>query len=77
LNQALPACYQQGSDFVLQGNANDVEVAARVLIELYKLTAQRSGLEESKVYQVVNNASEATPNDSPFERVQAPFKQRI
>ena len=34
-------------------------------------------MEESKVYQVVNNASEAKPDDSPFERVQAPFKQVV
>jgi len=92
LNQALPAKtlslgsiespvenarLQQGSDFVLQGNAGDVEIGQRVLVQLYKLTAQRSGLEESKVYQVIRNASEATSEDSPFERVQAPFKQVV
>jgi phosphate starvation-inducible PhoH-like protein len=71
----LVKCYQQGSDFVLQGKASDVEIAKRALLQLYKLTAKRSGLEESKVYQVINNASEATPEDSPFERVQTPFRQ--
>ncbi len=73
----LVKCYQQGSDFVLQGNATEVEVAQRVLIKLYKLTASRSGLDESTVYQVINNESESKPGDSPFERVQAPFKQVI
>lgn len=75
--ELLIKCYQQGSDFVLQGKAGDVEIAKRVLLQLYKLTAERSGLEQSKVYQVIQNASEATDDDSPFERVQAPFKQVI
>jgi phosphate starvation-inducible PhoH-like protein len=75
--ELLVKCYQQGSDFVLQGKASDVEIAKRALIQLYKLTAERSGLEESKVYQVINNASEAKVEDSPFERVQAPFRQVI
>ncbi|MGK0373868.1 MAG: phosphate starvation-inducible PhoH-like protein [Arenicella sp.] len=75
--ELLIKCYQQGSDFVLQGKAGDVEIAKRVLLQLYKLTAERSGLEQSKVYQVIQNASEATGDDSPFERVQAPFKQVI
>jgi phosphate starvation-inducible PhoH-like protein len=75
--ELLVECYQQGADFVLQGKASDVEIAKRVLLQLYKLTAERSGLEQSKVYQVIQNASEAKPDDSPFERVQAPFKQVI
>jgi len=75
--ELLVKCYQQGSDFVVQGKASEVETAKRVLIQLYKLTAERSGLEESKVYQVINNVSEAKPEDSPFERVQAPFKQVV
>ncbi len=75
--ELLVKCYQQGSDFVLQGKTADIETAERALLQLYKLTAQRSGLEESKVYQVIQNASEAKPEDSPFERVQAPFKQVI
>lgn len=75
--ELLVECHQQGSDFVLQGKTVDVETAERALLQLYKLTAQRSGLEESKVYQVIQNASEALPEDSPFARVQAPFKQVI
>jgi phosphate starvation-inducible PhoH-like protein len=75
--ELLIKCYQQGSDFVLQGKAGDVEIAKRVLLQLYKLTAERSGLEQSKVYQVIQNASEATGDDSPLERGQAPFKQEI
>ncbi|MFQ3243884.1 MAG: phosphate starvation-inducible PhoH-like protein [Arenicella sp.] len=75
--ELLVKCHQQGSDFVLQGKIADIEIAERALLQLYKLTAQRSGLEESKVYQVIQNASEAKPEDSPFERVQAPFKQVI
>jgi phosphate starvation-inducible PhoH-like protein len=75
--ELLIKCYQQGADFVLQGKNGDIETAERALLQLYKLTAQRSGLEESKVYQVIQNAAEARPEDSPFERVQAPFKQVI
>ena len=76
--ELLLKCYQQGSDFVLQGQARDVEIAQRVIKELYKLTKSRSGLEESKVYQVINNMSEpSAQTDSQFERVQAPFKQVI
>lgn len=76
--ELLLKCYQQGSDFVLQGQAGDVEIAQRVIKELYKLTKSRSGLEESKVYQVINNMSEpSAQTDSQFERVQAPFKQVI
>jgi phosphate starvation-inducible PhoH-like protein len=76
--QLLVKCYQQGSDFVLQGKVSDVEIAQRVLKELYKLTYKRSGLEESKVYQVINNMSEPEARtDASFERVQAPFKQVV
>lgn len=76
--ELLIKCYQQGSDFVLQGKTGGVEIAQRVLKELYKLTQSRSGLEESKVYQVINNMSEpVAQTDSQFERVQAPFKQVV
>ena len=37
-------CYQQGSDFVLQGQAKNLEIAERVLYKLYSLTETRSGL---------------------------------
>lgn len=76
--ELLIKCYQQGSDFVLQGKAGDVEIAKRVLKELYELTQSRLGLEESKVYQVINNMSEpVAQTESQFERVQAPFKQVV
>ena len=70
-------CYQQGSDFVLQGKKSNVEIAERVLNKLYLLTAQTSGLEESQVYQVINNMSEITEKDQVFERVHAPLKPVI
>jgi len=67
-------CYQQGSEFVLQGKLANIEVAERVLNKLYELTAHKSGLEESNVYQVINNMSEVAEKDQTFERVQAPLK---
>jgi len=70
-------CYQQGSDFVLQGSFESLEIAERVLIKLYSLTAQRSGLEESKVHQVINNMSEPNGQDQTFERIQSPLKQVV
>ena len=70
-------CYQQGSDFVLQGSNKNLETAERVLTKLYSLTAQRSGLEESKIHQVINNMSEPNGQDQTFERIQAPLKQVV
>ena len=70
-------CYQQGADFVLQGKPDSVEIAARVLKKLYSLTAKRAGLEESNVYQAINNMSQSTETDQVFERVQAPLKQVV
>lgn len=74
--ELLVKCYQQGSDFVLQGKAEQSEIAARVIRKLYALTAQEKGLEDSKVYQVINNMSEED-FDGEFERVLAPFKQVV
>lgn len=72
--ELLIKCYQQGSDFVLQGKIDHLEIAQRVLKSLYQLTAKRPGLEESKVYQVINNMSEPGEQDTIFERVSAPLK---
>lgn len=73
--ELLVKCYQQGSDFVLQGKSDDLDVAERVLRKLYQLTRKRQGLEESKVYQVINNMSEPVDQDADLERVRAPLKQ--
>jgi len=70
-------CYQQGSEFVLQGKTANIKIAERVLNKLYELTEQGAGLEESNVYQVINNMSEATEKDQVYERVQAPLKPVI
>lgn len=75
--ELLIKCYQQGSDFVLQGKNDSLEIATRVLNKLYQLTATRPGLEESKVYQVINNMSDAAEQDMQFERIQAPLKQVV
>jgi len=78
--ELLIKCYQQGSDFVLQGKSDGIVVGERVLKKLYQLTATssgRSGLEESKVYQVINNMSEPAEQDMVFERIQAPLKQVV
>lgn len=70
-------CYQQGSDFVLQGKAEQIDIAERVLSKLYQLTADKSGLEESKIYQIINNMSDPLEQDIEFERIQAPLKQVV
>lgn len=76
-NELLIKCYQQGSDFVLQGNAEQIEIAVKVLRKLYKMTKKETGLEESKIYQVINNVSESPEADQHFERIQAPLKQVV
>lgn len=70
-------CYQQGSEFVLQGHAAKIDIAERVLRKLYLLTKKGAGLEESNIHQVINNMSETTEKDTVFDRVQAPLKQVI
>ena len=64
--ELLIKCYQQGADF-----------AAKVLRKLYQLTAARAGLEESKIYQIINNMSESAEQNLVFERVKAPLRQVI
>lgn len=75
--ELLIKCYQQGADFVLQGNSEQIDIAARVLHKLYQLTASLNGLEESQIYQVINNMSEPAEQDLEFERVKAPLKQVV
>ena len=73
-DELLVKCYQQGSDFVLQGKLSHLDIAQRVIKKLYHLTAGMAGstgLEESKVYQVINNMSEPAEQDMEFERVMA------
>jgi len=74
--ELLIKCYQQGSDFVLQGKPESLTLAKRVIRKLYSLTEQEQTLDDSKVYQVINNASRAD-HDSEFESVHAPFKQVV
>ena len=70
-------CYQQGGDFVLQGSSNNVAIAVRVIEALYKLTNKGGILDESKIYQVINNMSEPDGGEHDFERVRAPLKQVV
>ena len=70
-------CYQQGGDFVIQGNTKNIDVAAKVIDRLYQLTEKGAGLDESKIYQVINNMSEPDGNDQDFERIRAPLKQVV
>jgi len=70
-------CYQQGGDFVIEGSSDNVKVAYRVIDKLYKLTGKGNGLDESKIYQVINNMSEPDGVDQVFERVRAPLKQVV
>ncbi len=67
-------CYQQGADFVLQGNSAQIDIAAKVLRKLYQLTLNQSGLQQAEIHQIINNMSEP---EIEFERVQAPLKQVI
>jgi phosphate starvation-inducible PhoH-like protein len=75
--ELLIKCYQQGADFVLQGSSANIEIAAKVLRKLYQLTAARAGLEESKIYQIINNMSEPAEQNLVFERVKAPLRQVV
>ena len=70
-------CYQQGGDFVLQGSSNNVAIAARVIEALYKLTNKGGVLDESKIYQVINNMSESDGGEHDFGSVRAPLKQVV
>ncbi len=70
-------CYQQGGDFVIEGAADNVRIAQRVINKLYTLTKKGDGLDESKIYQVINNMSEPDAGEQEFERVRAPLKQVV
>ena len=72
--ELLVKCYQQGADFVLQGNVEQIEIAEKVLRKLYQLTQNNNVLEESRIYQVINNMSETAPQEIEFARIQAPLK---
>ena len=76
-SELLIKCYQQGSDFVLQGKSESIELASRVLKKLYRLTEKQNNLEESTIYQVINNMSEPQPQELDFEQVNAPLKQVV
>lgn len=73
--ELLIKCYQQGADFVLQGSSENIDIAAKVLVKLYQLTATRAGLEESKIYQIINNMSEPAEQNLEFESVKTPLRQ--
>ena len=75
--ELLVKCYQQGSDFVIQGEPDQIELARKVLIKLYQLTAGEVGLEESKIYQTINNMSDTDQQDQTFARIDTPDKQII
>lgn len=75
--ELLIKCYQQGAEFVLQGKSDKIALGEKVLRKLYELSVGLTGLEESKIYQVISNMSESSEQDAPFERVQAPLKQVV
>ena len=78
--ELLIKCYQQGSDFVLQGKSDQIEIAAKVLKKLYQMTSKesgKSGIEEAKIYQVINNMSDPAADQTEFVRIQAPLKQVV
>lgn len=76
-NELLIKCYQQGSDFVLQGQSEQIETAIKVLRKLYTMTKKENGLEEASVYQVINNISDTAEQEQNYSRVQAPLKQVV
>lgn len=76
-NELSIKCYQQGSDFVLQGKTEQIDLAEKVLNKLYQLTEGQTGLEESKIYQTINNMSEPDHQDTEFARISTPFKQIV
>ena len=75
--ELLIKCYQQGSDFVLQGKSEQIEAAVRVLRRLYQITQDKQGIDQAKIFQVINNMSEPVEQDLEFQRVQAPLKQVV
>ncbi len=75
--ELLVKCYQQGSDFVIQGEPEKIELTKRVLRKLYQLTAGEAGLEESKIYQTINNLSDTDNQDHEFARIDTPDKNIV
>lgn len=75
--ELMVKCYQQGADFVLQGQSDKLDVAARVLHKLYELSIDGESIQDSNIYQVINNMSQAIDQDFVFERVQAPLKHVV
>ncbi|MEO0368035.1 MAG: PhoH family protein [Pseudomonadota bacterium] len=76
-DELLVKCYQQGSDFVLQGRTDQLDVAAKVLKKLYQMTNKNQGIDEPQIYQVINNMSEPAEQDVDHAAVQAPLKQVV
>ncbi len=75
--ELMVKCYQQGSEFVLQGKPEQLDIATRVLRKLYTLTLDGAGLQQSKIYQIIRNMSEPEEQELEFERIQAPLKQVV
>ena len=75
--ELLIKCYQQGSEFVLQGKPEQIDIASKVLRKLYALTQNNAGLQQSKIYQIIRNMSEPEEQEFEFERVQAPLRQVV
>lgn len=75
--ELMVKCYQQGADFVLQGQSDQLDIAARVLHKLYALVKNGESIQDSNIYQVINNMSQPIEQDFVLERVQAPLKQIV
>jgi len=61
----------------LQGKVQQIDLAEKILNKLYQLTAGKACLEESNIYQVINNMSDADHKDSELARIATPFKQIV
>lgn len=51
------SCNQHGSDFVLEGKAQDLENAQRILQRMYAVTEKAGELGEAEIYQIMNNVN--------------------
>ena len=70
-------CNQHGSDFVLEGKAQDLENATRILERMYAVTEIAGALDEPRIYQIMNNINNDNGNkqdDQNFAKIITPLR---
>ena len=75
--ELMVKCYQQGADFVLQGEAKQIDIATRVIHKLYDLSKSGETIQDSNLYLVINNMSQAAEHDFMMQCIRAPLKQVV